>query len=407
MAELSRREALISGTALGALGALGMVSPAQADSLSGDWTWPASGSIAGSGSGADPRWVWDDVADPLLASLLDRGAIPEVNRLLYDWNRNDQPLPAGLPEDLRAFIEQARQLPSWADPTMLDAGARFHALKGNYIVVLTIVGAGMLATAIPKEARAVYYSAGGADLKDRIAKTNILAYAVRPQNAWGAGGTAVVEAVKTRLVHAAVRHLLKSSPHWSGPIPISQEDMLVTWHTLATYSMRGMREWKVRISPTEAAGYLHSVQMLGHMLGIRDEFLPATWDSSYAQSDLVLPRNMGPTREGVELNAILRDMLAELTSPGGIDKPLVNAFSRYLTGNQVADWNGIRREPLWDPVVKTAWPLLVQFREGLIGLPLVPAAAWLLDEMVKKWTTYYLTKGAQTKIVIPTGNRPS
>ncbi|MEW1840040.1 oxygenase MpaB family protein [Nonomuraea angiospora] len=407
MAELSRREVLISGTAMGALGALGMISPAQADSLSDGWTWPASGSIAGSGSGADPRWVWDDVADPLLASLFDRGVIPEVNRLLYDWNRNDQPLPAGLPEDLRAFIEQARQLPSWADPAMLDAGARFHALKGNYIVVLTIVGAGMLATAIPKEARAVYYSAGGADLKDRIAKTNILAYAVRPQNAWGAGGTAVVEAVKTRLVHAAVRHLLKSSPHWSGPIPISQEDMLVTWHTLATYSMRGMREWKVRISPTEAAGYLHSVQMLGHMLGIRDEFLPATWDSSYAQSDLVLPRNMGPTPEGVELNAILRDMLAELTSPGGVDKSLVNAFARYLTGNQVADWNGIRREPLWDPAVKTAWPLLVQFREGLIGLPLVPAAAWLLDEMVKKWTTFYLTKGAQTKIVIPTGNRPS
>jgi hypothetical protein len=407
MAELSRREVLISGTALGALGALGMASPAQADSLSGDWTWPASGSIAGSGSGADPRWVWDDVADPLLASQHDRGAIPEDNRLLYDWNRNDQPLPAGLPEDLRAFIEQARQLPSWADPALLDAGARFHALKGNYIVVLTIVGAGMLATAIPKEARAVYYSAGGADLKDRIAKTNILAYAVRPRNAWGAGGTAVVEAVKTRLVHAAVRHLLKSSPHWSGPIPISQEDMLVTWHTLATYSMRGMRERKVRISSTEAAGYLHSVQMLGHMLGIRDEFLPATWDSSYAQSDLVLPRNMGPTPEGVELNAILRNMLAELTSPGSIDKPLVNAFSRYLTGNQVADWNGIRPEPLWDPVVKTAWPLLVQFREGVIGLPLVPAAAWLLDEMVKKWTTYYLTKGAQTKIVIPTGNRPS
>ncbi|MFI6477042.1 oxygenase MpaB family protein [Nonomuraea sp. NPDC050663] len=404
MAELSRRKILISGTALGALGAMGVASPAQAD----DWTWPASGSIAGSGSGADPRWVWDDEADPLLASLFQRGLIPEVNRLLYDWNRNEQPLPAGLPEDLRDFMERARQLPAWADPAKLAAGARFHVLKGNYIVVLTIVGAGMLATSIPKEARAVYYSAGGADLKDRVAKTNILAYAVRPANAWSTGGTAVVEAVKTRLVHAAVRHLLQSSPYWTGPIPISQEDMLVTWHTLATFSMRGMRGWGVRMSSAEATGYLQSLQVMGHMLGIRDEFMPATWETSYTQSDIVLPRNMGPTREGVELNAILRTMLAEMTSgPGGIDKPLVNAFSRYLTGNQVADWNGIPREPLWDPLIRTAWPLLVKFREGLIGLPLVPATAWLLDEMIKKWSTYYLTRGAETKIVIPTGNRPS
>ncbi|NUR85267.1 MAG: DUF2236 domain-containing protein [Nonomuraea sp.] len=404
MAELSRRKVLISGTALGALGALGLSAPAQA---ADGWDWPSSGSIAGSGSGADPRWVWDDVADPLIASLFDRGLIPQVNDLLYNWNSNGQPLPAGLPDDLRAFIEQARQLPSWADPAKLAAGSRFHALKGNYIVVLTIVGAGMLATAIPKEARAVYYSAGGADLKDRVAKTNILAYAVRPQNAWAPDGTAVVDAVKTRLVHAAVRHLLKSSPQWQGPIPISQEDMLVTWHTLATYSMRGMRNWQVRISAEESAGYLHSLQLLGHMLGIRDEFMPASWDTAYTQSDIVLPRNMGPTSEGVELNGILRGMLAELTSPGGIDKHLVNAFCRYLTGNQVADWNGIPHELLWDPVVKTAWPLLVKFREGVIGFPLVPAAAWLLDEMVKAWTTYYLTRGQQTKIVIPTGNRPS
>ena len=75
---------------------------------------------------ADPRWVWDPEADPLVASLLDRGDVPRVNELLRTWTKNGQPLPAGLPADLRDFMEQARRLPSWADQGKL-ATARYLA----------------------------------------------------------------------------------------------------------------------------------------------------------------------------------------------------------------------------------------------------------------------------------------
>ncbi|NUP31121.1 MAG: DUF2236 domain-containing protein, partial [Streptomycetaceae bacterium] len=70
MDHISRRKLLAAGGALGALGALSVASRAQAGSL---WDWPASGSVAGSGQGADPNWVWDDQADPVLAAVLDRG----------------------------------------------------------------------------------------------------------------------------------------------------------------------------------------------------------------------------------------------------------------------------------------------------------------------------------------------
>ncbi|HEX4816838.1 MAG TPA: oxygenase MpaB family protein [Nonomuraea sp.] len=409
MAELSRRtmlkSGLISGGALGALGALGMASPAQARPLT-PWTWTPAGSVAGSGAGADPRWVWDEEADPLVASLLDRGAVPEVNRLLWDWERNDQPLPAGLPEDLRAFMERARQLPSWADHGKLALAAEFNKSRGLYLNLLNGVGGGMLSTAIPKEARAVYYSKGGADMEDRVAKTSILGFAVGALNAYRPDGSCVVEAVKTRLVHAAVRHLLQQSPHWTGDIPISQEDMLVTWHTLPTFAMRKMREWKVPISAAESEAYLHVWQVTAHLLGIRDEYIPATWDAANAQSDQVLPRNMGPTPEGVILTDILLGQLAEQTSPGSVSRPLCNALARYLVGDQVADWDGIRREPVWGPLIAAACPALVRFREGLIPLPLVPETAWVLDEAVRRYIMFFLTKGQETKIEIPTTNRP-
>ncbi|MGH4030327.1 oxygenase MpaB family protein [Actinomycetota bacterium Odt1-20B] len=408
MDPVSRRKVLLAGGAMGALGALTVAAPAQARPL---WTWSPARSVAGAGQGADPQWVWDEEADQLLASVLDRGDVPRVNQLLRTWNRNDQPLPDGLPRDVREFMERARLLPSWADRSKLETAAEFNKTRGFYLNLLNGVGGGMLSTAIPKEARAVYYSKGGADMEDRVAKTSKLGFAVGALDAYRPGGSIVVEAVKTRLVHAAVRHLLPKSPGWNEhnggqKIPISQADMLVTWHTLPTFAMRRLLEWKVPVSAADSAAYLHLWQVTAHLLGIRDEYVPATWDAAEAQSKQLLDPVLGPTREGVELTDILLGQLAEQTSPGSVDRPLVNALARYLVGDKVADWDGIPREPFWEKAMATAWPKLVAFRESLLPLPLVPPLAWTLDEAARQYILFYLTKGRGTHIEIPDTNRP-
>jgi len=408
--ELSRRKAILAGGGLAALGALVATSPARARKLVG-WDFSPTRSVAGSGAGTDPHWVWDDEADPLMASMLERGLVPKINELLWGWERNDQPLPAGLPSELRDFMEHARTLPEWADHDKLERAAEFNKSRGLYLNLCNGPGGGILATAIPKEARAVYYSAGGADMEDRVAKTSLLGFAVGSLNAYRPDGACIVDCVKTRLVHAAVRHLLPQSARWQQgadeDIPISQEDMLVTWHTLPTFAMRTMQEWGVRISDTDAEAYLHLWQVTAHMLGISDEYIPATWEAAYDQSDQILARNMGPTPEGVELTDILLGQLAEQTSPASLSRPLCNALARYLVGDRAADWDGIQREPVWDRVLPEAWPMLVRFREGLIPLPLVPEAAWTVDEALRRYILFYLTKGRETKIEIPTHNRPS
>lgn len=387
MDQLSRRKVLIMGGALGALGGLGAVTPAQAT--------------------PDPRWVWDPEADPVVADVLDQGQVAEVNRLLRTWTRNGQPLPAGLPAPLRDFIEQARQLPSWADPTKLAAANSFVQTKGTYLVLLYGLGGGILSTAIPNEARAVYYSKGGADLKDRAAKTGKLGYDVHELNAFQPDGHILVTAVKTRLVHAAVRHLLPQSPHWTGEIPISQNDMLVTWHTLPTYVMRKLTEWQVPVTAAQSDAYLHVWRVTAHMLGIRDEYIPATWAAANAQSNQVLTPAMAPTTEGVALADLILDISARGASPGGVARPLLNALARYLVGDQVADWSAVRREPLWGPLVRGGFPKWVALRENLIPLPLVPQIAWTIDELVRQYVLFYLSEGEEISIEIPDMNRPS
>jgi endo-cleaving rubber dioxygenase len=409
MNELSRRRMLVvGGGALGALASWGAASPAQALS---PWTWKPSGSVAGSGAGADPRWVWDAEADPLLASIIERGQVGPINELLRAWTRNDQRLPAGLPEDLRAFVERARRLPSWADEAKLARAAEFTQAKGTYLLLIYALGSGMMSTAIPAEARAVYYSKGGADMKDRVAKTTKLGVDLHELNAFSPDGHILVTAVKTRLVHAAVRHLLPQSPHWpatGGQIPISQNDMLVTWHSLPTFVLRKLTEWAVPVSPAESDAFLHLWQVNAHMLGILDEYIPVSWEAAYAQSKQILDPAMGPTPEGVELADILLTMASQVTGPGEpLARPVLNALTRYVVGDQVADWVAIPREPVWDPLIRTGFPHFVALREKLIPLPLVPQIAWTLDEVIRKLLLFYLSEGKPVEIEIPDVNRPT
>ncbi|MFE0101562.1 oxygenase MpaB family protein [Streptomyces sp. NPDC059009] len=407
MDPLSRRKVLLAGGTMGALGALSMAAPAHAKSL---WSWSPSGSVAGRGAGTDPQWVWDEEADPVLAAVLDRGEVSKVNELLRAWTRNDQPLPDGLPRDLREFIEHARRLPSWADREKLDTGAKFSKTKGIYTGTLYGLGSGLMSTAIPREARAVYYSKGGADMKDRIAKTAKLGYDVGDLDAYRPEGSMVVTAVKTRLVHAAVRHLLPKSPGWNEhnggqKIPISQADILVTWHSLPTFVMRKLLEWRVRVSPADSAAYLHVWQVTAHMLGVKDEYIAGSWEAAEAQSKQLLDPAMGPTPEGKELTEVLLDIVAELD--GGLTRPLVSAFSRYTLGDKVGDWIGLSEEPFWEPLISRTWPLLVAFREGLIPLPLVPEAAWTVEEAIRKFVLLFLGEAKPIAIEIPDMNRPS
>lgn len=107
----------------------------------------------------------------------------------------------------------------------------------------------------------------------------------------------VVTCVKTRLVRAAVRHLLPRSPQWTGTadqtVPISRRDLLVTWHSLPTTVMKKLVEWQVPIPRAESEAYLHSWQLTGHLLGIMDEYLLASWAEANAETAEIL-LNLGP-----------------------------------------------------------------------------------------------------------------
>lgn len=300
MHNLDRRKVLSLGVALGLVGA---ADPAKA------WAWASKDSVAGSGTGVDPEYVWDSATDPLMVSLLQNGQVPAVNTAMAGWVNNGDALPAGLPAELTAHLRTVNKLPPWADPVKLARAADFNRRKDTYLFVLYGLGSGIMSTVIPREARSVYWSVGGADMKDRAAKTFTFGYDLSQLDAFKPTGQFVVTANKTRLVHGAVRHLLPQSPHWRAvtdqSVPISAADILVTFHSLGTFVRRRLLDWKVPMSAADQEAFLHSWQVALHLLGVPDEYIPQTWAAAEAQSAQVLTPILAPTPEGLDLAEVL------------------------------------------------------------------------------------------------------
>ncbi|MCK9930495.1 DUF2236 domain-containing protein [Frankia sp. Mgl5] len=401
MSNLNRRGVLSLGAALGLVGVADVV-PA--------WSAPGWTSIAGAGTGADPQWVWDDTIDRAMAAVLDNGQVPAVNAAIGPWVNNNHPLPTGLPADVTAFLQQSNKLPSWADMSQLRRAADFNRRKDTYLFMLYGLGSGIMSTVIPREARSVYWSKGGADMQDRAAKTFTFGYDLSQLNAFEPSGQFIVTANKTRMVHAAVRHLLPQLPQWKSgateTIPISNGDILVTFHSLGTFVHSKLKEWKIPMSTADENAFLHSWQVAISLLGVKDEFIPKTWADAHAQSAQVLSPILLPTTEGKALAEVLLGLVSQVDL--GVTRGFLNEFTRYVLGDTVADWLELPRDLISAGIIKVGWPAYILFREGL--LPLMPANFYLFDQFIRAVAMAFLNGGTSTQttpIQIPDINRPA
>ena len=375
------------------------------------WSWAGAQSVAGIGGQTPPWLVWDDEADPIIANIIDRGQVPAVNAILRDWTTNSQPVPDGLPADLRDFIEHARQLPSWTDRDMLRTAVTFNKNRGTYLGLAYGFVSGMMSTVIPHEARAVYYSRGGADMKRRISRTAKFGYDIGSLGGFHEPhGQMAVTAVKTRMAHAGVRHLLPQSGHWQGVAdedrPISQRDILVTWHSLPTSVIQSMTKWGVKAPAAESGAFLHSWQVAAHMLGVRDEYIPATWDAANAQAVQILDPVLAPTPEGIELADFLLNIAAE-ADQGIVSRSILESLTRYSLGDTIADWLQIPRHPGQDEMLAASWPQYVQWKERGLAVPGSSELYWAFDELLRQGTLWYLSEGQPIYIEIPDTNNPN
>ena len=105
------------------------------------------------------------------------------------------------------------------------------------------------------------------------------------------GGRGVRATMKVRVMHAIVRHMIMNDPRAeanpSDPdlrakfgMPINQEDMAYTLMTFSYVVIEGFRTMGYDMTDGRARCYVHCWNVVGYLMGIREELLPARFDDA-------------------------------------------------------------------------------------------------------------------------------
>jgi ER-bound oxygenase mpaB/B'/Rubber oxygenase, catalytic domain len=290
------------------------------------------------------REIGDPVADTPVAAVLERGGVDAVHAMMQTLVRNDQPVPNELPDEIQAYLIESLPLPDWADMGKIKRGQQLFETWGLEIACCLFCASLPSAYAAANGVKVLYLTARlDTDARRRVMETGQFLIDVANVGGLDENGKGRRAIQRVRLMHAAVRHLIKARneltpgmwhPDWGTPI--NQEDLAGTRMSFSYVFSDPMRRLGVRLPAKDIEAYLHLWNVIGHLLGLRDELLVHDIADATALVDTIRRRQFQASAEGQELTRALLDMMDELTPVHRFDgtiPPLI----RHLIGDETAD----------------------------------------------------------------------
>ena len=296
----------------------------------------------------------DPGPDSIVAAIAAHGETGAVNAILKHLVRNDQPVPGELPDEIETWLRDTQALPAIADDERLARAERLFAEHGLQMSFILATASLVWCYAGAKGARVLTYSYRMAqDPYRRAAETAQFALDVLSPGGLSPAGRGIRAIQKVRLMHAAIRHLIRATGTWPEDllgVPICQEDLLGTQISFSYSVITGLQQLGAELSRADIDAYLHLWRVVGEMLGIRPDVIPTVAADARRLRDLIERRQFSRSPEGVVLTRALLEMHDRLM-PGELFDGLTPALIRMLVGNQIADWMEVPRSR-WDHVVR-------------------------------------------------------
>ena len=351
----------------------------------------------------DPlRLAGDELADATVAALFEKGDVGKFNTLMRYVSTAGSPLPDGLPDVAREYLQATSVPPDWVDWGEMEK-ARLFFLDNNVHISTALSFASMPACyVVPHVAKLLSATHGLQYPSKRMAETGQFTVYLMQPGAFEAGSRFLPAAQKVRLLHASIRHHLQRENRWDTDTlgtPICQEDMIGGQMFFSLLVLDSLHRLGIHMSEEGAESYYYAWRVVGAMLGVDQEAVPKSLAEARLFLDRYMIRHMGPSEEGAHLTRQLIDLYEEVV-PGTFFDPIVSALIRHLVGDSCADWLQVPRTP-WDTVVK-AVPHLLGALETIEDRS--PLGAWALDRLGHLTTIFELsslTRGRVMHYAIP------
>jgi ER-bound oxygenase mpaB/B'/Rubber oxygenase, catalytic domain len=376
------------------------------------------------------RRVGDPLADSTVKAVFEKGEVAAVNDLLTRLVRNDD-VPAGpWPPQIGEYLSLSARLPDWADGELIRAGESVFLRYG-------LSSFGILACASLPECYVLRDVAAVLGTTQRLAEharrrifeTAMMVLAVMAEGGLAPGGSGIRVVQKVRLMHAAVRHLILTPPpgipdptpasfadtllaqRWPAErgTPLSQEDLAAVLLTFSHVMLHGWKHLGIDLSREEAASYLHCWNVVGHVLGIRDELLARDVEEAAGLFEAVKQRRAADTPDGRALTTSLLGVCESFAGPSQILlRPIPRILMRGLLLPETCEMLAVPRlEPehlAYRPLLRATVRIVNGVKTDVFeGLPDVAGVSALFSRRLLEVIVAQPRGGARTSFQIPEG----
>lgn len=297
----------------------------------------------------EARLIGDPEADRVIDELFRSGTLDAVNQLLRTLVMNDGLPSELLPAVVRDYLAATTPPPTVTPPDVRLGEEVFGAFGPEVLAVLGFYS--LPADYAAKKGVQVLFRTGRLVTNPirRVFETAQMVVDVMSPGGLGPQGRGVRTAQKVRLMHAAIRHLLRHEPSlpWDPALgfPINQEDLAGTLMSFSFLVLDGLDRLGVELTKADRDAYFHAWMAVGRIMGVRDDLIPSDLEEARALTQLIHQRQIGASPAGEELAMALVEgyqrLLPELLH--GVPASLIHFFldDDPFTGQNIAALLGV------------------------------------------------------------------
>lgn len=287
----------------------------------------------------------DPVADAVVATIMRKNELAQVNQLFQLFVDDNDKLPDSAPQEIKDYFKDTAKLPSWADPDLIALGQQVYIRHGVWISLLLSYKSLPECYACAKGAEVLYHTArlneqhGSLDAYSRrIAETaQFVFYAMQP-GGLSNEGSGLRAAQKVRLIHAIIRYYLKQK-NWDTTTynePINQQDMAGTLMSFSALVLEGMEQLGIVLEPVEQEAYVHCWRVIGHVVGLQPDMIPENSADALKLGHAILDHQIAESEHSKSLMKALLDF-QDKTSKPMFNKQGNIAMMRLMMGDKISD----------------------------------------------------------------------